>query len=236
MIMTKYIAFFIVMMLVPGISLAGGMNDDPLLSMLVVDQLEVRDTDDDNPLVWDAEGWIGKDLNKFWLKTDGEYVDNSVEEMELQLLYSRAIAPFWDLQLGWRRDIRPDPDRDWAAFGVKGLAPYFFDIDAALFIGDAGRSAVRLQAEYEIMLTQKLVLTPEIELNLYGRNDPDTGVGSGLSDIEAGLRLRYEIRREFAPYAGVNWTRLYGNTADYARAEGADTDDLQLVAGVRFWF
>jgi copper resistance protein B len=223
-------------MLTPGISLAGGMIDDPLLTMLIVDQLEVRDTDGDNPLVWDAEGWVGQDLNKFWIKTDGEYVDNSAEEVALQLLYSRAIAPFWDLQLGWRRDIRPGPDRDWAAFGVKGLAPYFFDIDAALFVGSAGRTAARLQAEYEIMLTQKWILTPEIELNLHGKNDPDTGVGAGFSDIEAGLRLRYEIRREFAPYVGVNWFRLYGNTADYAHEEGEDVDDVQLVFGVSFWF
>jgi copper resistance protein B len=234
--MRKCILLFILILLFPGLLLAGGMNDDPLLTMLVVDQLEIRDTDGDNPLVWDAEGWVGKDLNKFWVKTEGEYIDNRVEEMELQLLYSRAIAPFWDLQFGWRRDIRPDPDRDWAAFGIKGLAPYFFDIDAALFLGSAGRTAVRLQAEYEVMLTQRLILTPEIELNLHGKNDPDTGVGSGFSDIEAGLRLRYEIRREFAPYVGVNWTRLYGNTADYAREEGEDTNDVQLVFGVRIWF
>lgn len=234
--MRKYILLFILILLSPGLSFAGGMNDDPMLTMLVIDQLEIRDTDGDNPLVWDAEGWVGKDLDKFWIKTEGEYVDDRVEEMELQLLYSRAIAPFWDLQLGWRRDIRPDPDRDWVAFGVKGLAPYFFDIDAALFLGSAGRTAARLQAEYEVMLTQRLILTPELELNLYGKNDADTGIGSGFSNIEAGLRLRYEIRREFAPYVGVNWTRLYGNTADYARAEGEDIDDLHLVLGVRVWF
>jgi copper resistance protein B len=119
---------------------------------------------------------------------------------------------------------------------VKGLAPYFFDIDAALFVGDAGRTSARLQVEYEIMLTQRLVLVPDIELNLYGKDDPATGIGSGLSNIEAGLRLRYEIRREFAPYIGLNWTKLYGDTADFARAEAADTDYIQFVFGVRAWF
>ena len=156
--------------------------------------------------------------------------------MELQALYSRAVAPFWDLQFDWRRDIRPPPDSDWLAFGLKGLAPYFFDIDSALFIGDSGRASARLQAEYDVMLTQRLALVPEIELNLYGKNDPATGTGSGLSDIEAGLRLRYEVRREFAPYIGLNWTRLYGRTADYARTEGADVDDIQFVFGIRAWF
>jgi copper resistance protein B len=234
--MRKCIVFFLSILLFSGGLYAGGMDDDPLLTMLVVDQLEIRETDGDNPLVWDAEGWVGKDLHKLWIKTDGEYVDDRVEEMELQLLYSRAMAPFWDLQLGWRRDIRPTPERDWIAFGLKGLAPYYFDIDAALFVGESGRTAARLKAEYEFMLTQKLILVPEVELNLHGKDDSDTETGSGLSDIEAGLRLRYEVRREFAPYIGLNWTRLYGNTADFAREEGEDVDDLQMVLGVRFWF
>jgi copper resistance protein B len=234
--MKRYIIFCLSILLFPGALYAGGMDDDPLLTMLVVEQLEIRETDGDNPLVWDAEGWFGKDLHKLWIKTDGEYVDDRVEEMELQLLYSRAVAPYWDLQLGWRRDIRPTPERDWMAFGLKGLAPYFFDIDASLFVGESGRTAARLKAEYEVMLTQRLILAPEVELNLHGKDDSDTETGSGLSDIEAGLRLRYEVRREFAPYIGLNWTRLYGNTADFAREEGEDVDDLQMVLGVRFWF
>jgi copper resistance protein B len=212
------------------------MNDDPLLTMLVVDQLEIRTEDGRDTLVWDAEAWFGKDLHKFCIKTEGEYVSDRVEEVELQALYSRAIAPFWDLQFGWRRDIRPTPACDWLTFGLKGLAPYFFDIDVALFIGDSGRTSARLQVEYEAMLTQRLVLVPEIELNLYGKDDPATGIGSGLANIEVGLRLRYEIRREFAPYIGLNWTHLYGRTADFARAEGADIDDTQFVFGVSVWY
>ena len=232
----KNIIALLFFLIIPSLAFSGGMDDDPLLTMLVVDQLEIRNNDGHDPLVWDAEGWIGKDLHKLWIKTEGEYVDSRVEEVELQALYSRAVAPFWDIQLGWRRNIRPTPNRDWLAFGVKGLAPYFFDIDAALFVGDAGRTSARLQVEYEIMLTQRLVLVPEIELNLYGKDDPATGIGSGLSNIEAGLRLRYEIRREFAPYIGLNWTKLYGDTADFARAEEVDTDDIQFVFGIRAWF
>lgn len=229
------IGLLILTLTIPTVLFAGG-KDDPLLTMLLVDQLEIRNTAGDNPLVWDAEGWVGKDLHKFWLKTDGEYVAGQLEEMEVQALYSRAIAPFWDLQLGWRRDIRPTPNRDWLAIGFRGLAPYFFDIDSAVFIGDNGRTAARLQAEYEFMLTQRLILVPDLELNFYGKDDPATGTGSGLSDTEAGLRLRYEIRREFAPYIGLNWTRRYGQTADYARAEGTDVDDFQFVSGIRVWF
>ena len=234
--MKKKIVVVLFALIAPGVTFAGGMNDDPLLTMLLIDQLEIRVGDGNSPLAWDAEGWIGRDLNKFWLKTDGGYRDGQSEEVELQALYSRALAPFWDLQVGWRGDLNPSPERNWLAVGMKGLAPYFFDVDAALFIGDSSRTAARLKAEYELMLTQKLILVPRIELNLYGKDDPATGTGSGLADLEAGLRLRYEIRREFAPYIGLNWNHLYGQTADYAREEGEDTDDFRFVFGIRTWF
>ncbi|HID70887.1 MAG TPA: copper resistance protein B [Desulfobacterales bacterium] len=234
--MKKYILLLFITVIMSGTAQAGGMDDDPLLTMLLVDQFEIQVGSGDDPLVWDAEGWLGKDLNKLWIKTDGEYSGGSVEDMEIQALYSRAIAPFWDLQAGWRRDIRPSPDRDWLALGIKGLAPYYFDVDVAVFLGDNGRTAARLQFEYEFMFTQRLILVPELELNFYGKDDPAAGIGSGLSDIGAGLRLRYEIRREFAPYIGVDWSHLYGQTADYAREESEDTDDFRFVAGIRFWF
>jgi copper resistance protein B len=211
-------------------------DDDPLVTMVLIDKLELRSTDGPDPLVLNADAWIGYDLNKLWFKTEVERVDGNTEEAELQMLYSRAIAPFWDLQLGWRRDIRPQPQRDYLALGFKGLAPYLFDVDAGLFIGEAGQLGARLDAEYEYLLTQRLILSPEFEVNLYTKDDPEAGTGSGLSDMQLGLRLRYEIRREFAPYIGVNWTGQFGQTADYARAEGADTSDVQLVAGIRAWF
>lgn len=212
------------------------MEDDPTLYKFMLDELEVRDTDSGQPLVWEGQGWIGKDLSKFWFKFEGERLEGRTEEMEVQALYSMAIDPFWDLQLGLRHDTQPGPNKDWAVIGVQGLAPYLFETDLALFIDDSGNTALRLEAEYELLFTQRLILSPEIEINLYGQNDPDRGVGSGLSDIEAGLRLRYEIKRELAPYVGINWRKLFSNSADFARAEGESTDDLSLVLGVRFWF
>lgn len=211
-------------------------KDDPVLAKVMINQLEVRSTDGPDPWVLEAQGWIGQDLNKLWVKTEVEYVDGETEEAEIQALYSRAIAPYWDVQVGWRHDVRPKPNRDWLAIGFEGLAPYWFEIDAAAFIGESGQVGARLEAEYEWMFTQRWVLSPEMEVNLHSKNDEETGTGSGLSDLELGLRLRYEIRREFAPYIGVNWTKKFGNTADFAREEGEDTDDFQFVAGVRAWF
>ncbi|MCH6549696.1 MAG: copper resistance protein B [Proteobacteria bacterium] len=212
------------------------MEDDPLLLTVILDQLETRDAGGDNTLSWDGQGWLGRDLHKIWFKTDGERTAGSTDEAELQFLYSKAIARYWDFQLGVRHDFKPSPSRSWAAIGFKGLAPYFFDIDAAAFIGESGRTALRFEAEYELLLTQRLILTPDIEINLYGQNDPDVGIGAGLSDLEVGLRLRYEIRREFAPYIGINWSRLFGNTADFAKIAGEDTSEAQLVIGFRAWF
>ena len=212
------------------------MEDDPLLLTVILDQLEMRDVGGDNTLSWDGQGWLGRDLHKIWIKTDGERTAGSTDEAELQFLYSKVIARYWDFQLGVRHDFKPSPSRSWAAIGFKGLAPYFFDIDAAAFIGESGRTALRFEAEYELLFTQRLILTPDIEINLYGQNDPDAGIGAGLSDLEAGLRLRYEIRREFAPYIGVNWSRLFGNTADFARIAGEKSSETQLVIGLRAWF
>lgn len=214
---------------------AGGSND-PLLGMVMINQLETRVGDGDDPAVLEGEAWIGKDLNKIWFKTDVEYVGSETEELEVQALYSRAIAPYWDIQGGWRHDNKPKPNRDWFAIGLKGLAPYFFEVDTALFVGSEGRTALRLEGEYEILFTQKLILTPEITLNFYGKDDDQTGRGSGLSDLQTGLRLRYEFVREFAPYIGVNFTRAYGRTASYVKDAGDDIFDARFVAGIRAWF
>ena len=212
-------------------------GDDPLLTRVMIDQFEWRDGDDEaDPYVLEAQGWIGKDLHKLWIKTDVERVDGETEEAEIQALYSRAIAPFWDIQVGVRQDLKPTPEREWGVIGIQGLAPYYFEIDAALFIGDSGDTAARLSVEYEWMLTQKVVLSPEASVNFYGQNDMHRLTGSGLSDAQAGLRLRYEIRREFAPYIGVNWTKSFGNTADFVREHDESTSDTQWVAGVRAWF
>lgn len=226
----------LLMLAFTGTTLAGGMNDDPLLFKLMIDKAEVADTDRGNAFRWELDGWLGKDLNKFWFKSEGERAEGATEEGNLELLYSRAIAPFWDLQAGWRHDFEPGPSRDWLAVGFKGLAPYLFEVDATAYLGDSGRAALGFSAEYEYMITQRLILTPEVEFNLHTKNDRDTGTGSGLSDLAFGLRLRYELRREFAPYIGVNWWKKYGKTADYAREEGEDTSDTEFVIGVRAWF
>jgi copper resistance protein B len=219
------------------ISLVQAMEgDDPTLAMVKIDQLEWRDTSGPDVAYFEGEGWIGKDLNKVWFKGEYEHSDGSTEEAELQVLYSRAIAPFWDAQVGMREDFKPEPSRSWLALGFEGLAPYWFELNTAMFIGESGRTAFRLEAEYEILFTQRLILSPELEINAYGKNDEATGTGSGLSDANFGLRLRYEIRREFAPYIGVNWYKKYGNTADLSREEGEAVSDTSLVIGIRAWF
>ena len=211
-------------------------EDDPLLFMAILDQMEMRDVGDDNTFSWDAQGWFGQDLRKLWFKTEGERTEGETDEAELQFLYSKAIARYWEIQVGVRHDFEPSPSQSWAVIGVQGLAPYFFETDIALFIGESGRTALRFESEYELLLTQRLILTAEIEVNFYGQDDAKVGVGSGLSDIEAGIRLRYEIRRQFAPYIGVSWSKLFGNTADFAKIAGQDTSESQLVIGLRAWF
>jgi len=215
---------------------ASEKTDDPLLAKVMIGQMETRITDGENPFVIEAQGWVGKDLNKLWIKADIEKVGNDTEEVELQFLYSKAVAPYWDFQVGWRHDNLPTPRRDWLAIGFQGIAPYFFEIDTALFIGENGITNLRLEAEYEAMFTQRLVLSPEVSFDFYGKDDEKIGIGAGLGDMELGLRLRYEVTREFAPYVGVNWTKKFGQTADFAKAEGEDVDDVQLVFGVRAWF
>lgn len=211
-------------------------NDDPLLTKVMIDQLEHRSADGADPWILEGDAWIGKDLNKLWFKADVEHVEGKTEEAKLDMLYSHAIHPYWDLQVGLRHDFRPRPQRDWLALAVKGLAPYFFEVDASLYLGERGQTSANLNAEYELMFTQRLVLSPELDMTFYGKDDPDYNLGSGLSSTQLGLRLRYEIRREFAPYVGVNWVKKYGQTADYTEAEGGSTDDVQWVIGLRAWF
>jgi len=215
---------------------AGGRGDDPLLTRVMIDQFETRHTGGHDPLVIEGMAWIGKDLHKAVAKFEIEQISGETEENELQLLYSRAIDPYWDLQIGFRHDDRPYPSRDWLAAGFSGTAPFFIETDVTLFLGEEGQKALRLEAEYEMMITQKLVLVPEIEMNFYSKNDPAVHTGSGLADSEFGLRLKYEIKREFAPYVGINWTKKYGKTADYVGEEGEDTSDAQFVVGFSAWF
>jgi len=226
--------FTLIAGLTPDMTLAA-MEDDPLLYNLMLDELEINLSDDEE-LRWDVQAWLGKDLKKIWFKTEGERRDGNTDEFEVQALYSRAIARYWDFQIGLRHDTKLTPEKNWGVIGVQGLAPYFFEVDAALFIGESGNAALRLNGEYDLLLTQQLILSPELEVNLYAQNIPDISKGSGLSDVNFSLRLRYEIRREFAPYIGVNWWKKYGNSADFARTDGMDADDTQFVIGLRAWF
>jgi copper resistance protein B len=162
--------------------------------------------------------------------------NGTLQDASTELLWGHAVAAYWDAQLGVRYDSGVDPSRGWLALGLQGLAPYWFELDTTAYFGDAGRSALRLKAEYELLFTQKLILQPRLEANFYGQSDPARGLGAGLSDLEVGLRLRYEIRREFAPYLGIVWTGKYGGTADDAQAAGENTKETQLVAGLRLWF
>jgi len=211
-------------------------NDNPLLLMVSFEEFEWRDTADGDALAWRGDAWLGKDRDKALLKTRGETTSDSTEEFELQLLYSRAVARYWDLQLGWRGDFQPVEKRNWATVGVQGLAPGFIETELAAFVGESGRAAARARGAYEMLITNRLVLEPELELNWFSKDDPENGIGSGLANLEAGLRLRYIIRRELAPYIGLSWEKAYGDTRRYIEAEGGDSSDLQLVAGLRFWF
>jgi copper resistance protein B len=213
----------------------GDMGTDPWLNYVKIDQFEWRDADQGSIMAWDATAWSGKSIDKLWLNAEGERFRGHTEHAELQLLYSRAVSSYWDMQAGVRSDIDPRPDRHWATFGVRGLAPYYFDIDAQLFVADHGDTAARVNVEYEMMLTQKLALVPEFEINAYGKDDIERGIGSGLSSLETGLRLRYEIVREFAPYVGLTYERKLGDTADMARDADEERSETMLVVGVSAW-
>lgn len=212
------------------------VHDSGVNSMLLINQLEWQGGGGEGALSWDMKGWLGGDIDRLWLRTEGERSAGRTDSAEAQALWGHAISPWWDLVGGVRQDFKPGDGRTWAAFGAQGMALYNFEAEATLFVGEAGRTAARLEGDYDILLTNRLILQPTAELNFYGRNDPQRGIGSGLADSEVGLRLRYEVRREFAPYVGFTWHRSYGQTAQYARDEGEDASQWRWVAGVRLWF
>lgn len=211
------------------------MEDDAPFSLLLIDQLEWRSAHENDPLAWDLQGFYGNDYNKLWLKSEGERT-NGVTTASHELLWDRLISRWWSSQLGARYDTGPGPTRTWAAMGIQGIAPYWFDLEATLYVGEQGRSAVRFTAEYEMLFTQRLVLQPKFEINAYGKSDPENHIGAGVSDTEISLRLRYEFKREFAPYVGAVWVRRYGETGTLARAAGETQSEMQWLAGLRVWF
>jgi copper resistance protein B len=212
------------------------VHDDTLQSFVLFNRLEGFDADEGTGLEWEGQAWIGTDLNKLWLRSEGERAGSHTEAADLEVLYGRAFARWWDVVAGVRHDFKPGASQDFAAVGVMGVAPYKYEVEATAYIGQSGQTAARIEAEYETLLTNRLILQPLIEINFYGKNDERRGIGSGLSTAEAGLRLRYEITRQFAPYVGVVREWSFGRTADFRRDEGEDTNDTRFVAGVRIWF
>ncbi len=211
------------------------VHDSGVNSMLLVNQLEWQGGDG-NAQSWDIKGWVGGDIDRLWLRSEGERSAGRTESAEAQALWGHAIGPWWDVVGGVRQDFKPGASQSWAAFGLQGMALYNFEAEATLFVGESGHTAARLEGDYDILLTNRLILQPTAELNFYAQNDPQRGVGSGLAESDLGLRLRYEVRREFAPYVGLSWNRTYGQTAQYARDEGEDVNQLHWVVGVRLWF
>lgn len=212
------------------------MHGSAPFGMLLIDQLEAFHGRDASGQSWEAEGWYGNDENKLWIRSEGERSHGKLDDGDLEVFWNHNVATFWSTQLGVRQELGEGPKHSWAAFGVQGLAPYWFEVEATGYVGASGRTGARLRADYEMLFTQRLILQPEAEINLYGKNDPQRRIGSGVSDIQFGLRLRYEIRRQFAPYVGVNWVRRVGTTADYARQDHQPVLDRQIVAGVHLWF
>ena len=212
------------------------LQDNALHAFVLFDQLEWQAIETGGGLNWDAKGWLGRDRDRLWFRTEGHADDGRLGDAEAHLLYGRAVARWWEVVVGLRQDVRPGPSQSWLAFGVQGLAAYWFDIEATVYLSNAGQTAARLEAEYEVLLTNRLVLQPLIEVDLYGKSNAARGIGAGVSDVDVGLRMRYEFRREFAPYVGVTWTRTFGKTTDFAEAAGETAAGLRFVAGLRLWY
>lgn len=213
-----------------------GMHGNDLNSYFSFDRLEYQKADAGAALAWEFEGWVGGDIDRLWLRSEGERTNGRTEEAELQTLYGHAITPNWDVVAGVRQDFKPASPQTWAALGIQGEPLSDLDTKATLYLGEHDQRSLRLEADYDLNITQKLILQPMLEANLFSRNDSTREVGSGLSNLETGLRLRYEIIPEFAPYVGVYWNKQYGRTLDYAREEGEDAEEARLVVGVKMWW
>jgi copper resistance protein B len=212
------------------------VHDNSIRSYVVFDRLEVWNADKGTGMAWEGQSWIGTDLNRLWLRSEGERVAGRTDKASLEVLYGRSLSPWWDVVTGVRHDFKPGASQDFAAIGVMGLAPYKFEVAATAYIGQSGQTSARIEVEYETLLTNRLILQPLVELNLYGQDDARRGIGSGLGTIEAGLRLRYEVSRQFAPYVGIVRERAFGRSADFRSDEGEHIDDTRFVAGLRFWY
>ncbi len=211
--------------------------DEQNFFSLRMSRLEAVRVDDRTTGTYDLQAWFGRDYDRLFFKSEGDYADGTLEESSSELLWGHAVAPFWDTQLGVRYDTQEGvSDRAWLAAGIQGLAPYWFEVDATAYVGEGGNVAANLEVEYEMLFTQRLILTPRLETDFYGQRDAVRGQGAGLSSASFGLRLRYEFRREFAPYLGIEWASQYGETRRFTEAAGGDPRETRLLAGLRFWF
>ncbi|HDS1039220.1 TPA: copper resistance protein B [Stenotrophomonas maltophilia] len=212
----------------------GAMEHAPEInSLLLIDRLEQWDGNNASGQAWEASGWIGGNINRLWLRSHGERSDGRTGSSSLEALYGRSVSPWWDVLVGVRQDFRPADSRTWAAIGLQGLAPYKFESSATLYLGSGGQVLAKAEVEYDVLLTNRLILQPLLEATVAAKDEPEYGIGRGLNKVEAGLRLRYEINRRFAPYIGISHERSFGDAADYA---GDHARDTRWVAGVRMWF
>ncbi len=212
------------------------MGDGHYLGSLIVDRLEAVNARGDFSMIYDWQAWYGQDYDKLLFRAEGEIDQGTFKNARNEALWAHAFTAFWDTQVGIRIDSGLGTDRVWGAFGVQGFAPYWIYIEATGYVGEEGRTAFRLETEYDVLFTQKLILQPRIEMNFYSQRDLSRLVSSGLSNIEAGLRLRYEFKREFAPYIGIEWAGTFGAAADVIRESGKKPEETRFVAGVHFWF
>lgn len=211
-------------------------HDTSVNYFVLFDQFEWQTGDGADAFSWDTKGWVGQDRNRLWFRTEGDRADARTEQAQTHLLYGRAVSRWWDLTAGVRFDTLPDTPRTALALGVQGLAPYWFEVEASAYVETSGRTHVRFETEYDLLITNRLVLQPLVEFEVYGRSDPERLIDTGLSAGELGVRLRYEFRREFAPYVGVVWTQKFFGTADMARQAGEDVAGTRLAVGLRTWF
>jgi len=214
------------------------MGEDRIFWHLLFNQLEGRTNGPDNEFRWDGEAWIGTDMNKLWLKSEGFVENGRASDGITEALYDRPIPHlrYFDVQAGVRYDLDSNPGRTWGAIGIEGLAPNFFEFEPTFYFSDGGRVAGRVNGSYDILFTNRLILQPQFELNFYSKSDPGRGIGSGLSELDTGLRLRYEISRKFAPYIGVAYSGKFGETADFTRVEGGIVNDVRFLFGIRVWY
>jgi copper resistance protein B len=204
--------------------------------LVLFDQLEWQAGDGANGMNIDTRGWVGRDRDRLWFRAEGDGERGRVGEAQTHVMYGRRFSRWWDVVAGVRQDFRPGSPQTWAAIGLQGLAPYWFNVEATGYVGASGRTHIRFEVEYELLFTNRLILQPLLETEIFGKSDPERGVGAGLSTTDVGFRVRYELRREFAPYAGVTWNNKWGKTADFAEAAGEDHGGARFVTGLRWWF